>query len=350
MNPDTAFLLTCLGLLVGGGLAAAPGAAQTSPDGDCQMQRTGQLAAGTAGQLAEPGVTEAWEAVPAECQQAPFSLVGSNPGDDFDVRFYDEEGSLIPAHANEVGDEHGTVPSTAVEARITYWAGAAGTYTFEAGPHLGDGEDPSSPVSSSQQLYLKSGPTGVGNADRPVAGALASVFDVIPSPDEVGEAEATASEETGVTVHRGTVMSPLEPQDPAPSSSVVTWDGTDTDADASWRWAPSEGFDLPNASTTFSFWEAASADRPATAPATSRTLYHARLYVDGLRVANVHERSPNDPHERPGEVTMDMGQLDLVGEELRLTLDTHYAHPGQPTAILYDSPIVPSNLSIHVDG
>lgn len=297
-------------------VAAAPAAANGGGS-SCNLNESRRLVVGDAGFVGVDNVSSATEEVPASCQQATFSLTGSNPQDDFDIDFYDADGNDLDQHTNGPGDETGTIPAEAVEARVTYWAGAGGEYTLQAprpteSPDQGD--VPENPITTPTELYLHSRPTGVGTADL-VAGASEMTR------------EAPTDERSDVWV----------------TSPLLDGENPNTIYEANWRWTPDRGFSFQDATVGATFW-ATTAGGPTLGDAT----FQVGLHVDGQKVASKRVTQPVPGPTSPAKFTPSFSGLDLAGRNMTLTVEPVYVDLGNANAVFYNSTTYPSGLDVAV--
>ncbi len=311
-----AFTLTLAFTLVLVTASAPLAGAQDDPA--CSLDRTNTLLVGLVGVGVE-GVSMTTEDIPEACQEEAYTLEGSNPGDDFDVCWHDENGDELDCHATP-GDEADVIPDEATEARIFYWSGAAGTYTLTAPAETDNGDDPEAPedaITDDVTLYLHGEPTGLGQADL-----------------ILGESN----------------MSQQEPDGDVPSIWYSPWAATganpNTIWDANWEWSPEEGYNVQNANVDVTFW-AASAYDALIAPAWELT-----LFSDGEEVAHIEEvRGDLAPLGEPIQVTATFSGVTLQGEDLTFMVQPVHVDSSAVHAILFDSTDFPSHLDITVpDG
>lgn len=280
------------------GLSAATGA--SAADG-CDLERSQQMVVGDAGFVGADGVSRAEESIPTECQGEAFALNGTTPGDDLDIDFYAANGTHLDEHTNGPGDEAGFIPEDAVRANITYWSGVAGGYTLQASESL------SNPVEAPVDLYLHSGPSGVGIADSLLG---ESTMDQTPPTGGTPSVWNSAWLVAGV--------SPTSPYD------------------AHWQWSPGGGYDLDNVTLDVTFW--------ASDPPTGS--WEVAAFSDGelATTATAEDLSATDEQPRKYEATL--GPISIQGGNLTIQINPAYLFDDGVHEIFYDSMEFPSGVEI----
>lgn len=298
-RPRTTVWLTLVLLTVP--LAGTMAGGSAAADG-CDLLRQGQILVPDAGAGA-PTSNTVEDGIPDACAGVPFELFAGDPADDLDVCWHAADGSELDCFASP-GNEAGTIPDGAAEARINHFAGADTTYTLRSVTYQ-----------APMTLYFHDGTAPQGNA--------ASLFVA------------------------GNEMDTSEPSRTAPASTysipVLSNDADNFIYNANWDWVPNTNVTFESVDLTVTFW--------AVSPggtAFENSGWGVRIY-DGDEVlaqrATGGDLAPTEPGT-PARYDVTFEDKTFTTDNLRVQIDPQYADTDWAHTILYDSTDHPSGVTI----